>query len=350
MKMPSDIGRLKRDIEYMVKKVLFLVPRLDKASTRYRVLQYLPFLKSQGIKYDIKPLSKTSRNWPDFFRLIRKADVVFIQKKLFNLTELLILHKAAKHIIYDLDDAVMYKDGCSDQGRNRRQRRRFVNTATRANLIIAGNHYLQENTLPYNRRVVILSTPIDMERYTEKDFQGDDPRKVVLGWIGSKGTIKYLEMIAPVLDALGHFFPDLSLKIVADDFFDLNHLKVIKKPWDYADEIMDLHSFDIGLMPLADDVWTRGKCGFKLLQCMAVGLPVICTPVGMNTEIVSDGEEGFWASSPNEWIEKLGLLIKDSNLRKRMGSRAREKVMAKYSLSKNAPLFLRYIQNGSRHI
>jgi len=109
---------------------------------------------------------------------------------------------------------------------------------------------------------------------------------------------------------------------------------------------MDLHSFDIGLMPLADDVWTRGKCGFKLLQCMAMGLPVVCTPVGMNTEIISDGEEGFWARSSDEWIEKLGLLIKDRNLQKSIGSKARKKVITKYSLSKTAPLFVRYLQFG----
>lgn len=333
-----------KEILNMIKNVLFLVPRLDKPSTRYRVLQYLPFLENRGIKYHIKPLSKTSRNWPEFLWLVRKADAIFIQKKLFKLAELLILCKAAKHIIYDLDDAVMYKDGCPDQGKNNRQRRRFANTATRADLIIAGNRYLLENTLPYNRNVVILPTPIDTDRYTEKDSYGDDPGKVVLGWIGSRGTIKYLKMIAPVLDTLGRFFPDLSLKIVADDFFDLEHLEVIKKPWNYADEIRDLHSFDIGLMPLADDVWTRGKCGFKLLQCMAVRLPVVCSPVSMNTEIVSDGEEGFWARSSDEWIEKLGILIKDGNLRKSMGFKARKKVVTKYSLSKAAPLFVRYLQ------
>jgi glycosyltransferase involved in cell wall biosynthesis len=173
---------------------------------------------------------------------------------------------------------------------------------------------------------------------------------VILGWIGSRGTLKYLKEIAPALEALGKRFPGVKLKIVADDFFDLEHLPVIKKSWSAADEIADLHSFDIGLMPLTDDVWTLGKCGFKLLQCMAVGLPVVCSPVGANRQIVTDGVEGFWASSHAEWVEKIVALINDASLARAMGRRGREKVLQAYSLQANAPLLIQALRQSEGHI
>jgi glycosyltransferase involved in cell wall biosynthesis len=170
---------------------------------------------------------------------------------------------------------------------------------------------------------------------------------VVLGWIGSRGTLKYLKEIAPALEVIGERFPGVKLKIVADDFFGLERLPVIKKSWSATDEIADLHSFDIGLMPLTDDVWTRGKCGFKLLQCMAVGLPVVCSPVGANRQIMADGVEGYWASNHAEWVEKLAALINDATLAQAMGRRGREKVQQTYSLQANAPLLIQALRQST---
>lgn len=324
----------------MTKQVLFLVPRLDKASTRYRVLQYLPALDEAGVRYEVRALSKASRNWLQLLRLVRSADVVFIQKKLFSSLEIALLRRLSRRLIYDFDDAVMYKDGPASDREHARQRRRFVATAKRADLIIAGNDYLCEEARACRRPTVMIPTPLDMGRYTPKS-PDEAGRGVVLGWIGSRGTLKYLKALAPALETLGERFPGMALKIVADDFFDLEHLPVVKKPWSAADEIADLHSFDIGLMPLSDDVWTRGKCGFKLLQCMAVGLPVVCSPVGANRQIVGDGVDGFWASSHAEWVEKITMLATDPELARTMGRRGREKVLKHYSLQANAPLLLR---------
>jgi glycosyltransferase involved in cell wall biosynthesis len=153
-----------------------------------------------------------------------------------------------------------------------------------------------------------------------------------------------LKQISPALVQLSKRFPDLKLKIVADEFFEIHGLEVEKKEWSSTEEIKDLHSFDIGLMPLSDDAWTRGKCGFKLLQCMAVGLPVVCSPVGMNREIVTDGVEGFWAGSENEWIGKLSTLIQDYELCKSMGKKGRNKVEEKYSLAVNAKKMIKFLQ------
>lgn len=327
------------------KQILFLVPRLDKASTRYRILQYLPALAEAGIRHEIRAVSKVARDWPRLLKQVRAADVVFIQKKLFSAFEIALLKKLSRRLIYDFDDAVMFKDSLASDRQHARQRRRFAATARRADLLIAGNGYLQEQGLALGRPTVLLPTPLDMERYLPKPrpATGD---MVILGWIGSRGTLKYLRQIVPALEELGRCLPNLRLKIVADDFFELNHLPVIKKNWSATDEIDDIHSFDIGLMPLSDDVWTRGKCGFKLLQCMAVGLPVVCSPVGANREIVTDGVEGFWAARQEEWVEKLTTLAGDAELRRALGNRGRDKVLRRYSLKANIPVLLQALRDN----
>jgi glycosyltransferase involved in cell wall biosynthesis len=326
-------------------KVLFLVPRLDKASTRYRVLQYLPYLAQEGIDYEIVALSRQSRNRLSLARRIRNSDTVFIQKKLFSFLDLYWVRKLAKRMVFDFDDSVMYKSGPASRRQQQRQQRRFAVTAGKADLVIAGNRYLQQEALPFNREVRLLPTVLDMDRYIAREESGDKTREVVLGWIGSRGTLRYLQDIGPALEELGRRWPGLKLKIVADDFFDLNNVQVIKKPWSAADEIADLHSFDIGLMPLTDDIWTRGKCGFKLLQCMAVGLPVVCSPVGVNADIVTDGREGFHATTREEWVAKLDALIADSDLRRQMGQRGRLRVANAFSLAINGPPFVKYLKH-----
>jgi glycosyltransferase involved in cell wall biosynthesis len=327
-------------------QVLFLVPRMDKASTRYRVLQYFPALAEAGIRHQIRTLSKVERNWLQLLRQIRTADVVFIQKKLFSTLEIVLLRRLSKRLIYDFDDAVMYKDGPASDRQHARQRRRFAATAGRADLLIAGNDYLCKEAHACRRPTIMIPTPLDMTRYTPKAERSDVRGEVVLGWIGSRGTLKYLKEITPALETIGERFPGVKLKIVADDFFDFLHLPVIKKKWSAADEIADLHSFDIGLMPLTDDAWTRGKCGFKLLQCMAVGLPVVCSPVGANRQIVTDGVEGFWATGHTDWVEKITALVNDIDLARTMGRLGREKVLQNYSLQANAPLLIQALRDS----
>ena len=119
---------------------------------------------------------------------------------------------------------------------------------------------------------------------------------------------------------------------------------VEKKRWNEKDEVADIQSFDIGLMPLMDDPWLHGKCGLKILQCLAVGVPIICSPAGINREIVEDGVHGFWANTQEEWVEKLEILINDPDLRKRMGIESRKRVIEYYSLKANAPRMLKIFQ------
>jgi glycosyltransferase involved in cell wall biosynthesis len=313
-------------------KIVFLVTRLEKPSARYRVLQYIPFLENAGYKTRVEVIPKNPFDRLVLFMNMREADMVFLQKKLFSLPEWHILRKFSKKLIYDFDDAVMFRDsGNQDQ----RRMKNFLRTVREADMVIAGNDYLNSFSAKENPRTTVLPTSIDVQRYAPKN-EHIRTDHIVLGWIGSRATLGYLERMKGVCDAVFDRFPHVRLKIVADAFFDCDRIPVIKKPWSHEEEIEDLHTFDIGLMPLTDDPWSRGKCGFKLLQYMAVGIPVVCSPVGANRTIVSDGIDGFHAVSDEEWIEKIGYLAENAEIRMQMGKQGREKVNRFYSVEANS--------------
>jgi len=168
--------------------------------------------------------------------------------------------------------------------------------------------------------------------------------RVTLGWIGDHGSIHYLEKMKPLFEEVGEKYPQVELKIVCDAFFDCEHMKVIKKPWNSEHEVTDLQSFDIGIMPLMDDPWSWGKCGLKIVQYQGVGVPVVCTPVGINRDLVEDGVNGFWAKDPRDWVERLSTLIEKADLRKEMGQEGRERVLKKYSIQACAPRLFSILQ------
>lgn len=324
-------------------KILFVVPRIDKASTRYRVLQYISYMEKEGMVVQIVVSPRTIRAKIALWKRLAAFDLVLIQKKLFQPWESWIVRRCADRLVYDLDDAVMFKDpGSRNDGRPRRELR-FKSAVKRCDLVIAGNFYLRENVLPYNRNVEILPTTVDIRRYRPKALKKKD--EIIIGWIGSRVTLHSLEALKDVFEEIGRRYAYVTLKIVADDFFDCRHIRVIKKRWNNDTEIGDLHSFDIGVMPLTDDVWTRGKCGFKLIQCMAVQVPVVCSPVGMNRDIIAPGKNGLFAKTHLDWIEALTRLIENPELREQLGVEGRKTVLERYDLESNAKRFVRYLHD-----
>jgi glycosyltransferase involved in cell wall biosynthesis len=150
--------------------------------------------------------------------------------------------------------------------------------------------------------------------------------KIRLVWIGSKSTLKYLAEIKPALEEIGSRFDNAILRIICDDFFDLQNMEVEKHQWSEETQVIDLATSDFGLAPLPDNRFTRGKCGFKILQYAAAELPVIASPVGVNAEYVCDGVTGFHAINTSQWVDKISELIENAELRKRMGREGRAKV------------------------
>ncbi len=327
-------------------KILFLVQGLDVAASRYRVLQYLPYLKEHGIRPTVSPFPVSFLEKVRVFKSVRKYDILFIQRKRFSVPWLKYIRKNARKIVYDFDDSVMYRNSKAAIPESNTRVKMFKNMVNASDHVIAGNQFLEDNTTPYTHNVTVIPSPIDMTLYPPKKYSEKNDN-ITLGWIGATGSIHYLEKMKPVFEALGKKYEDLRLKIICNVFFDCDNITVEKKLWSGQEEVADIQSLDIGLMPLLDDPWSHGKCGLKILQCLATGVPVVCSPAGINREIVEDGVHGFWANTQEEWIEKLGILINDHDLRKRMGMEGRKRVIEHYSLKANAPRMLKIFQQLS---
>jgi len=208
--------------------------------------------------------------------------------------------------------------------------------ARRCRHAIVGNETLADYVRPLNPQVAIIPTCIDLERHGEKTYARREG--VVLGWTGLKDNLGYLDPIAPVLRELAAAHP-LTLHVATGKPYTLEGVRVVNEPWTLDREIDYLQCADVGLMPLHDTPRARGKCAFKALQYMAVGTPVVLSPVGMNAAVVTDGVDGFHARTPEEWWDKLALLIADPALREKMGRAARETVRTRYSHDVYYPLF-----------
>jgi glycosyltransferase involved in cell wall biosynthesis len=324
-------------------KIAFLIHSLEVNSCRYRVLQYLPYLKKQGAEVS---LHFYQRKWIDklkFYNTLGNYDLLYIHRKLFSPLEFWYIRQKANKIIYDFDDALMYRSSGSGNPHSFSRRLRFAYMMKRADFVVAGNQFLSSEVLRYNPHVEVIPTSIDLSRYNLKeDFHRDGP--ITIGWLGSSSTLKYLKELAPVFEDLFKVFPNTRLKIVCDDFFDLPSMPVIKKRWSLEEEVEDLKSFDVGVMPLTHDLWSQGKCGLKILQYYSVGLPVVCSPVGVNKDIVKDRENGFLAQNQDEWKYGLGELIQDEALRRTLGGRGRATVERAYSLDVNSPRLLEVLK------
>jgi len=305
-------------------RLLVISNNPDRASFRQRVGIYLDTLSHSGIKCRVAKLPKGTLPRLKLFIEASHQDGVFLHKKGLNFLDAFFLRRYNKKIIYDFDDAMMYSPKSPDTD-SLSHFLPFRRTAMLADMIIAGNPYLAEHALRFNNNVKTLPTGLDTETYRVKDI----PKKsgeIRLVWIGSKSTLPYLAEIKPALEEIGTIFSNVILRIICDDFFDLQHMKVEKCQWAKATEARDLATSDIGLAPLPDNRFTKGKCGFKILQYAAAGLPSVASPVGINSEYVRDSVTGFLAKDPSQWIKNLRKLIENPELRKKAGQAARSEV------------------------
>ena len=345
-------------------KVAFLTTRIDRPSARFRFLQYLPFLKGAGLEVQSHVIPEGTLKRRALFKVLSDYDVVFLQKRLFGALDFAPLRKNSKRLVFDLDDAVMYNDSKKGSFDSPRRMRRFLRTTSGADLVIAGNAYLAELARAHNKNTRVIPTSVSTQRYTPGKGPSNDPL-ITLGWIGSSATLFYLERIRGALDELHSVHPETVLKVVSDSFFSTGNdrdrsndraggppgeaMPVMEKKWAYDDEPGDVRSFDIGLMPLTSDPFSRGKCGLKLLQYMASGVVPVASAVGVNSEIVEHGRNGLLVNDDKdgkEWVECLSTLIKDKALRARLGKAARVTVLERYSLEVNAPKLLKALEDA----
>jgi len=305
-------------------EVLVIISNPKRASYRQRIAIHLDKLHSHKIDCTVIKLPSGPLTRRKLFQKTADYDCVILHKKALNYLNAIWLRRYGRKIIYDFDDAIMYDPGNPEKPSFKRLKA-FQRTVSLADMVIAGNSYLAEHAMKFNRNVRILPTGLDTKPY----LMHTEPKKennIRLVWIGSRSTLRYLADIKPALEEIGTRFDNVVLRIICDHFFDLKNIKVEKHEWSLKTQVSDLISGDIGLAPLPDNKFTQGKCGFKILQYAAAGLPIVTSPVGVNSEYVINGKTGFQASSIPQWIDKITVLIENAELRKKMGATGRVNV------------------------
>ncbi|MEL6537146.1 MAG: glycosyltransferase family 4 protein [Bacteroidota bacterium] len=357
----------------MQAKVLFIcLHRPNRSpSQRFRFEQYLDYLRGQG--YDCRHvfllnakqdkayykgssiLGKASILLRSVGKLIRHAffkkyDLVFVQREAFMLGTPYFERQFAKRskMIFDFDDTIWREQTGEIKSKNKRfyflkNPAKTIDLIKAADMVFAGNDYLGDFARQHNGTVKIVPTTIDTVAYPHIPKTESD--RVCVGWSGSFTTIIHFEFVIDALKRLKEKYGDkLYFKVIGDGTFQHQELGIQGLPWQMDTEIEDLGEIDIGLMPLPDDEWTKGKCGLKGLQYMALGIPTLMSPVGVNTEIIQDGENGFLAAETDEWVEKISRLVDSFELRQTMGQKGRDTVVSQYSVEANQELYLNSFQ------
>lgn len=317
----------------MARRILFISKSEDSASTRYRALQYFPLLRAAGFIPTHATAAGSPGNYLQALRLAATADIVVVLRKTFPAPFLWLLRHLSRKLVFDFDDAIFCNtDGSASSTRMRR----FAAMAAACDHVFAGNRFLADAAARFNNAVTVVPTSVDAGRYGD---DCDKPKNYVdLVWIGSRSTRKYLMEALPALRLAASRLPQLRLKIVAD--FDLPDagIPVLAVPWRAETEASELASAHIGIAPMRDDDWSRGKCALKVLQCMAAGLPVVSSDAGANAEVVVPGETGYLVSDDAAWGERIVALAGDAELCVRMGQEGRRRVRSGYSME---PVFSR---------
>jgi glycosyltransferase involved in cell wall biosynthesis len=322
-----------------------LVDSPEHVCCRYRVAAFRPFLERAGHSLELYPWP---RSWWRRFRLpydLQHADAVLVQRRLLPGWQLARLRRAARFLLFDCDDAVFLRDSYSPRGLHSGSRqRRFAAVVRAADAVVAGNAFLRGAALPWTDpgRVHVIPTCVEPARYPLAEHAAkQDGAQLV--WIGSSSTLRGLRAIVPILEEVGRRCPGLRLKLVCDRFLEVRHLPVVACPWSEDGEATALAAADIGISYLPDDDWSRGKCGLKVLQYMAAGLPVVANPVGVQAELVRPGVTGFLVDTAEGWVAAVGRLARDPELRRRMGQAGRRLVEQEYSVRAGAERWLRLL-------
>jgi glycosyltransferase involved in cell wall biosynthesis len=338
-----------------VPNVLLLGYGLDQPSFRHRMASIVAPLESAG--FQVRPERFPGRRYGlrtwERRDLLRWADVVVLHQIKLSAIEARLVATLSRRRVFDVDDAIYVR-------KPRRlgdpvdesiwRRRKFAATCRWVDVVAAGNDVLAAVARPAARDIVILPTSIDTAMYRATTASAADPPTIA--WIGSPENLIYLQMIRPALARLTGRHPALKLRVICSQFPDWPEISVERIPWSSQTEAGSLAGAHIGVMPLTDDAWSRGKCAFKLLQYMAASLPCVASPVGANTEAVLHGVNGFHARSIDEWEQTLERLIASADLRAQCGANGHAHVEKRYALrayqAGYAALLTRLAEPGSR--
>lgn len=339
-------------------------PRNTTPSQRFRIEQWEPYLKEEGISVEMKPFADSRM----MARLHQPGDLLLkaawmieaIARRLMEVTrvgkyDVILIHRAAclagpaaierliaasgKPIIFDFDDAIYLLD-TSEANRYFGWLKFPRKTAALCRLsshVVAGSNHLADYARKHNPRVTVVPTSIDTDKYLPVR-RNENGKRIVIGWTGSSTSQTHLEMFADVLRELTAR-RDIEIRVQSNRRPELSGVPFVWRPWSPETEIEELSHFDIGIKPMPDDPWSRGKCPMKEIQYMSMGIPTVCSDVGASSELIQHGTNGLLASNREEWLNSLEMLIEDPNLRQSLGAAGRQTVEDRYSMKQCANLF-----------
>ena len=345
-------------------RILALVPSLYNTSPgqRFRLEQWEPLLRARGVEITYEPfenddlhevlyksgslgrklseVGRAFRRRASALRRLRGFDAVYVFREAALLGPPLFerwVQRAGIPLIFDFDDAIFvpYRSPSNGYLSYLKFPAKTRTICRMAAHVMAGNPYLADYARQVNDQVTIIPTTIDTEQYTVQP-RATDPQVPVIGWSGSYSTVQHLDTLKGAFRRLAER-ERFRLRVIGTPSYEIAGVEVEALPWRSATEVADLRPMDIGVMPLPDDRWSRGKCGLKALQYMALGIPTVCSPVGVNSDIISDDKNGLLASTEEEWVEKLSRLLRSAGLRERLGLAGRATVEAQYSALAQAP-------------
>lgn len=352
-------------------RLLAIVPSVydRNPSQRYRIEQWEPLLRSSGVEITYQPfedeelnavlyrpgqmarkLRLVSKALARRFRDVRRArafDAVYVLREAALLGPPVfewLVARAGVPFIFDFDDAVFERYVSPSNGylsylKFPGKTRTICRLAAH---VTAGNEYLADYARRVNPRVTVIPTTVDTSKYTVEPRPPNDVP--VIGWTGSHSTLQHLDALQPALRRLAQT-EKFRLRVIGAPGYKVEGLDVEAMTWRSETEVEDLRPLDVGVMPLPEDRWTVGKCGMKALQYMGLGVATVCSPVGVNSSIIREGENGLLARTEDEWVERLRLLLRDPALRERLGRAGRATVEETYSAAVQAPRLLRVIES-----
>lgn len=358
------------------KKILYIAPhRKDRSpGQRFRFEQFIPFLEKNNWEitysyivnqWDDKILYKKGnyilKFWiatKGFFirlkdlRRCKNHDLVLIYREAHFLGNTFFEKKIKKSgvpLIYDFDDAIWLNDISTGNHnlkwlKNPKKTHQIIALST---LVVVGNEFLYDYAKKYNKNVSIIPTSIDTNYHFPKEIE-KNKNKVCIAWTGSSTTLKHFEQAIPFLKKIKEIYKEkVIFKVIVDIDYSVPELDLKSTQWKKETEITELNDIDIGIMPLPNDNWSKGKCGFKGLQYMALEKATVMSPVGVNNEIIEHEVNGFLANTDEEWVEILKKLIDSDDLRTRIGKAGRKTIVEKYSLDKQQKVLLGWLEKLS---
>jgi glycosyltransferase involved in cell wall biosynthesis len=330
--------------------IIGLVDSPDHVCSRYRLRAFRDEFTRAGHTLELRSLPTT---WYGKFCIgtdLGHADAVILQRRLLPGWQRRLLRRSVRWLIFDFDDAIFGRDSYSDRNFDSPRRwRRFAATVRQCDAVVAGNHWLKDRAVSAGARgsATTIPTCVDTASYQLSSHASTDG-VVRLVWVGSSSTLQSLERIRGLLDSIGRASVGVRLRMICDRYLQFANLPVEECRWDPATEALAIAGADIGVSWTPDDDWSRGKCGLKVLQYMAAGLPVIANDVGVQTELVEHGVTGFLARTDAEWVSAVRKLAGDATLRRRMGAAGHARVEREFSLAAGGRLWRELLDEMAR--